>query len=438
MKTKNLFKVLFVVAITSIFSCSSSEDEGDGDGGGNGSGVSSITIASSSLYLDLGEQFTFTVKTNEGVDVTSSSTILVDNSSIAGSTYTPAATGEYAVKATYESLSSSEKTITVLPVLVSITIEADNSSVNLGDSINYSVIGINNDGNTNTITGAATVFVNGSESLTGSKYIPGEVGTVNAYATYDGMTAAAIDVDVADAASTPSSYNRRALIEDYTGTWCGYCTRVAHAIDLVEDATDNVVVVATHVFNGDPLENNFGLELANNFDVTSLPTAYINRAAEWNFPETDNVAQVTNLATGNTTSGISIKSALGGNNLSFIVNTGFAQNTSGAKVVVLLLENGILFNQTNYYPEYYGGADPIVNFEHNHVLRYSFTNVLGDAIPVGETSANNTYSLKYDFIIPSGLVNNPNNIEIVAMLVDSNNQVINVNKVAVGQDAAFD
>lgn len=438
MKTKNALKIFMFVAVATLFSCGSS-DNGDGDGnGGGGNGVTSITITPSNLYGDFGSTFTFTVKTNQGTDVTAESTVLVNGSAITGSSYTPTATGEYQVKATFEDLTSSEKTITVIPVLVSIEIQSDNSTVNIGDSVKFSVIGIDNDGNTNPITNAATYFIGGSESLTGNKYIPGATGTVSAYATFEDLTSDSIDVTVEDNATTPGSFGKKALIEDYTGDWCGYCTRVAHAIDLVEDATDNVVVVATHVFNGDPLQNNFGLQLANNFGVSGLPTAYIDRAAEWNFPEPDNVNQVTALATGNATSGISIKSAIKGNNLSFMVNAGFAQNTTGAKLVVYLLENGIVLAQTNYYPEYYGGANPIPNFVHNHVLRHSFTNILGDAVPGGETSANNTYNMKYDFTIPGGLVNNPSNLEIVAMLVNSSNQVINVNKVAAGQDADFD
>ena len=41
-------------------------------------------------------------------------------------------------------------------------------------------------------------------------------------------------------------FKKRVLIEDYTGTWCGNCTRVAHAIDEVKAQSDKVVTVAIH------------------------------------------------------------------------------------------------------------------------------------------------------------------------------------------------
>ena len=51
--------------------------------------------------------------------------------------------------------------------------------------------------------------------------------------------------------------------------------------------------------------------------------------------------------------------------------------------------------------------------------------------------ANNIYNVKYDFAIPSGIVSNTNNLEIVAMLVGSNNQIINVNMVSAGGEVEF-
>ena len=109
-----------------------------------------------------------------------------------------------------------------------------------------------------------------------------------------------------------------------------------------------------------------------------------------------------------------------------MVNVGFGQTMSGSKLVIFLLENGLVLNQANYYPEYYGGQNPVPNFIHNHVLRHSFTNVLGDVIPAGEAVANNTYRTKIDYTVPSGDVGNPNNLEIVAMLVASDNSIINI------------
>ena len=434
MKTNNLLKIFLFIAIATIFACSSSEDSGDG--GGNGDGVTSITLTSDALFADYGTPFSFTVKTNQGTDVTASATITVAGSAISGNTFLPPNTGEYVVTATYESYTSGQITVTSLPVLVSIDIESNSSTVNIGETVEYTVIGTDNDGNTSAVTSASTVFVDGAESATGNRFIPGATGTIQAYATLNGMTSSTIDVTVEDNAMTPASFTQRALIEDYTGTWCGWCPRVSYGIEQVEAATDNAVIVAVHA--GDEMSTSYGNQLIGQYNPSgSYPTAIVNRTTEWTYPEPDNVSQITNAAQGTTNTGIAINSAIKANNISVVVSSGFSQNVSGAKLVIMLLEDGLVYDQVNY-TSYYGGGAEIANFVHDNVLRYSFTNVLGDAVPGGEAVANNTYHVKYDFTIPSGIVSNPNNLEIVAMIVNSSNQMINVNTAELGVEAAFD
>ena len=230
-------------------------------------------------------------------------------------------------------------------------------------------------------------------------------------------------------------YTRRAVIEDYTGTWCGWCPRVSYGLELVKAESDNVAIVAVHA--GDEMSNSYGNQLIGTFNPGgSYPTARINRDAEWAYPEPNNIGQVTSLAQGNMNSGISIISARKDRNLSFMVNAGFGTNLSGAKLVVLLLENGLRYDQENY-TDYYGGADVLNNFVHDHVLRYAFTNPLGDAIPGGESVTGNTYRMKYDYTIPQNIITQPLLTEIVAMVVDSNNKVINVAFVNAGENSEF-
>lgn len=436
MKIKNFTKIFLFVAVAALSSCSSS-DSGGGDGDGNG-GPNSISINASSLFVDFGQSVTFDVTTNTGDDVTSQSTIRVNGTPITGNVYTAPSSGSYAISAVYDDLTSPSVTVQVLAIIEAVAITSNQSTINLGSRIVYTVTATDSQGNDTDVTAAANIYINDAQSVTGSAFIPESVGMVSAYATFDAFTTDAAMVTVEDNASTPASYNRRALVEDYTGDWCGYCTRVAVAIEMCEDASDDVVIVATHVFNGDPYENQYGLQMANNAGVTGLPTAIVNRQEDWTFPETNNIAQVTNKTQGTMNSGISITSASKGSSISFMVNVGFGETMSGSKLVIFLLENGLVLNQANYYPEYYGGQNPVAGFVHNHVLRHSFTNVLGDVIPAGEAVANNTYRTKIDYTVPSGDVGNPNNLEIVAMLVASDNSIINVNKTAINTETVFD
>ncbi|MEH6535255.1 MAG: Omp28-related outer membrane protein [Psychroserpens sp.] len=436
MKIKNFTKIFLFVAVAALVSCSSSDSGEDGGDGNNG--PNSIAVNVSSFFVDFGDSVTINVNTSDGVNVTSESTVLVNGAPISGNVYTAATAGSYTITATYDNLTSPGITIQVLPVIVSATMIANETTLNLGSRIKYTVFATDSQGNDIDVTEGSNIYIDEEQSITGSSYIPESVGTISAYATFDNFTTETIMVTVEDNAATPATYNRRSLVEDYTGDWCGYCTRVAVAIEMVEDASDDVVIVATHVFNGDPYQNQYGVQMANNAGVTGLPTAIVNRQADWAFPETNNIAQVTNLTEGNMTSGVSITSASSGSSLSFMVNVGFGETINGAKLVIFLLENGLVLSQRNYYPEYYGGQDPIPNFVHNHVLRHSFTNVLGDVIPAGEAVANNTYRTKINYNIPPGSVGNPNNLEIVAMLVNSNNTIININKAEVNTEVVFD
>ncbi len=435
MHKKNALKIFLFVAIATIFACSSSEDNnGDGGNGGN-DGPTSLIVTASSLFVDFGTEVTFTVKTNEGTIVTGEAIVLVNGSPITGNAYNSPDTGEYAVTATYEALTSSAITVNVIPVLESISIETANAVYNLGDRVEYLVVGTDNNGGTTTLTSASTIFVENAESVTGNIIIPGVTGTIEAYATFNEFTSDAITVTIEDNASTPGSFTKKALIEDYTGTWCGWCPRVSYGIEQVEAATENAVVVAVHA--GDVMSTSYGNQLIGTYNPSgSYPTAIINRTSEWNYPEPSNVAQVTNLATGTLGTGVAINSAVKGSNLSFIVSAGFAENMPGTKLVVLLLEDGLTYDQDNY-TDYYNGVDVLEDFVHDNVLRYSFTSVLGDAIPGGETVANNTYHAKYDYEIPANIFENAANVEIVAMLVSSNNQLINVNSINVGSFADF-
>ncbi|WP_299338438.1 Omp28-related outer membrane protein [uncultured Psychroserpens sp.] len=434
MKIKSLTKIFLFVAVAALFSCSSSEDGGGGDGGGN-NGPTSLTINASSFFVDFGEAVTFDVKTNEGTDVTSEATIRVNGTPISGATYTASETGTYTIDATYENLTSASITLQVLPVIESISVEVNSATVNLGSRIDYTVLARDTQGNDIDVTDASVVYINDSESDTGAKYVPGSVGAYNGYAVYNGFTSETVTVTVEDNATTPAMYNKKALVEDYTGTWCGFCPRVSYGIEQLQDATNDAVIVAVH--NGDEMSNSFGGQMESAFQITGFPTAWVNRSETWNFPEPNNLDQVMNFAEGMSSSGISISSAVKGNDLSFMVNVGFGQNASGNRLVVFLLENGLIFDQENY-TSYYGGTATINNFVHDHVLRHSFTAVLGDAIPSGEAVANNTYRMKVDYAIPPGSVANTSNLEIVAMIVGSNNQVINVNKVSADSVVAFD
>ncbi|EDP95523.1 Omp28-related outer membrane protein [Kordia algicida OT-1] len=436
MKTKNIFKCLLAVAALFVYSCSSDSD-GDGGtttppGGGGTSGITSITVNASDSSIELGGSITFTVTANDGSNVTANSTILVNNSAITGVEYTPTATGSFQITAKYETLTSGAINVEVTPpVITALRVESADTSIKVGDTAEFIVIGTDAGGNDYTITSEATISVNGTE-IVGNRFMATEIADIEASATKDGITSAVFNLPVTDD-TAPGTFAKNAIIEDYTGTWCGWCPRVSYAIEQVEAQSDRVFAIAAH--SGDAMENSYSAALDNVYVTSGYPTAVLNRDVDWTYPEPSNVAQATNLASGTTTSGLSLNSMVVGNNLRVYVSAAFAQSTPGAKLVVLVLEDGIVASQRNY-TSYYGGADPISQFVHNHTLRHSITDVFGDAIPAGSTGAGQRHKEVFDIPVPA-LVNDRSKMSIVAMIVGSDNKVINATGAHVGTDKDY-
>lgn len=237
------------------------------------------------------------------------------------------------------------------------------------------------------------------------------------------------------------SFRKRVLIEDYTGAWCVNCPTVSHAIELLKDK--DVVPVAIHrgdnpasydpyhFAGADPLEAL--VEIANQY-----PTAKLNRITDWNYPQhtQTNLNKAIALTTGTPVRvGLAMNSTITGSTINLDVKVKFFDDFSTSfRLVVYALENDLIYPQKNS-TSFYGGLSVIPNFQHDHVLRASFTNILGDAIPASVTFYDNVYSKNFSVTIPVN-ISNASKIEFVAFVIGPDNKALNVrnSKVAVTQD----
>ena len=256
--------------------------------------------------------------------------------------------------------------------------------------------------NRDVITSESQFLVNGV-AITGNTFTPTSEGIYQVQATYLGFTSQIITVK----AITPSDYSQKVLVEDYTGTWCGWCPRVAYAIQQVKLQSNKVVSVAIHSediyssSNTPLMESTFGIE--------SYPTAKINRINTW-APnhEPEHLEEVLNRTGFNAPLGLAIATNTSGNTINATIRVGFANNYSeNLNLVVYLLENGLVSNQTNY-TTYFGGASNIPNFVHNDVLRAIYTPLLGSPIPTSETIDDHIYNYQLSQPIPTSVVQNNN------------------------------
>jgi hypothetical protein len=154
-------------------------------------------------------------------------------------------------------------------------------------------------------------------------------------------------------------FTKNVLIEDFTGTWCGYCPRVAYGIEKVLEQNITAVPVAIHRGN-DPYNFAEGSILESQINLTGYPTAMINRTLEWAYPEPNNTIQVKNQTGPNADLGIAMNSTVANGTINLDVKVKFDANMTGLKLVVYALENNLIYNQTNY-TSYYGGVSTIQN-----------------------------------------------------------------------------
>lgn len=246
--------------------------------------------------------------------------------------------------------------------------------------------------------------------------------------------------ETVDAPPVSGQFKKHVLVEDFTGTWCGNCTRISYSIEKVMEQTDKAVAVAIH--NGIDPYHFAGIEPLRNqiYPNTSdfpLPTVRLNRTIAWTYPEVSNIQQVKNLTSNNCGLGLAMNSIIVNGLISLDVELKLAQNYSNIKVVVYLLENHLIYDQRNY-TDYFGAENnpTIHDFEHNHVLRTSMTNILGDPI-TEETLFGKTITKSYSLAIPSS-VSNSENLSFVAFVIDENNTVINCRSSEGNQNQTFE
>ncbi len=332
-------------------------------------------------------------------------------------------------------------------------------SVVIGNSISFNV----SSSIAGDVSAQAVFFVNDTQ-ITGNSFIPTEVNDTNeVYATYNGKT-----TSVKTFASTEVAqgvYTQKVLVEDYTGTWCGWCPRMTSILRYLTDYSDRVIPIAIHT-QGTPTdpwlyEYAADMQSPSVYNTGGAPAGQYNRIHklitfqdEYPCPNTRNIyyPQLDGFLNNVAPLGLAINSSLSGNSLSINIKVGFAtDNITNARLVVNLTEDDIIYQQANYYvgnttcdPEYnYGNMpNPILGFHHEHVLLKSYTDIYGDPIPANNITEGGIWSRDFNVSLPSN-VTNPANLKIVAFILGngstvSSREVLNVQSAKVGTNQGFD
>ncbi len=291
------------------------------------------------------------------------------------------------------------------------------------------------DENSNDITGTSTIKVNGTSYLSNELYMS-TPGTYTISAVNGTKTAANVTLTAQDPG--PSPFTQKILVEDYTGTWCGYCPRVGVQLTGYIPTHPNCIVIGVHGPSGssDPFNYLYVTSLTSSFNVTGWPTGIVNRDFAWN--EQNSVLD--QQAVKRAPVGLAFETSIAGNIINVKTKVKFDVTTQlGMKLVVALVEDGLVYPQTNYYAPTYGG-NPITAYTHNHVLRAAATDIFGDAIPIGQETIGNTWESNLSFNASGYTISN---CKIVAFVLYDVNGLgrkgaLNVQEVTAGQNKTFD
>ncbi|MNK14864.1 Outer membrane protein Omp28 [compost metagenome] len=314
-----------------------------------------------------------------------------------------------------------------------IILTADTSVKKIGEPITFTV----KNGSGDNLTEDTNFFVDGT-ALESNTFTSTVVGNFKITAIYNGIESAPLTVNFHDGKSI--NFKKKMLVEDYTGVWCGYCPRVAFGIEQLHLQTEDAVTVAIHRSSSKPSSSNYdpynfnSSELERTLSAQGYPKGFLNRTIQWTNPEPDNLAQAIALTQGeNPKLGLAMTSVIENGTINMDVNVMFGKDFgNNLKLVVYVLENGLIYDQHNY-TSYYNDVDVLVNYTHNHVLRACLTSIMGDGIDPIETKAGATYKKTYSVAIPENVADTTK-MEFVAFVIDETGTVVNVRKTTPGEN----
>jgi hypothetical protein len=224
----------------------------------------------------------------------------------------------------------------------------------------------------------------------------------------------------------PDSFTKKVIIEEFTGAWCGYCPDGAYRLEnIISENIGNVIGVSAH--SGDAMEASQTYFLESTYLNPGYPSGMVDRfnyngsvsmnRGYWGYIASEQLLKVASC-------GLAIKSKVNGNTANVNVHAGYNAIVDGEhRLTAYLIEDGVVgagngYDQMNFYDldtasTFYGLGNPIEGYEHNHTLRLTLSEPLGDIIDSSVLVSGGEYIAEYEVdISPYDL----NNLSIVAFV----------------------
>ena len=248
----------------------------------------------------------------------------------------------------------------------------------------------------------------------------------------------------------------RPLIEEYTGTWCGYCVRGFAGMELLRETFgDDFIGVAIH--NGDAMHVLNSSDYPN--DIDGFPTAFIDRTSEadplYGFGNNtgDIVTTMQQFAALEVIAGIDVTAqwtSADKTGIKVDVTSYFTidDNSGNYAIEVMLIADDLYgsgsdWNQSNYYSgwnsyrndpylgEWVRKSGTVTGLHFNDVL-VGTSGVVANSLPTSLVAYNDnqfSYTFTLSRLPVPSLIQNKDNLHVIAIVVNkSNGQVVNANR----------
>ena len=256
--------------------------------------------------------------------------------------------------------------------------------------------------------------------------------------------------------TVPSTFTQKVLIETFTGASQPQCTDGFVKLDNIISAnTAKAIPVAIHYSDAMEINQYTTLQAAfSNGAAPQFPSAMINRTSSLGMLIFNRTQWQSNFDVNKVKSpscGLSIKSTISGNQGTAEIHCGYNTTIAGNyTLTAYLVEDNIsgsgnLYDQRNGYNTisghpYFNLGDPILNFNHNYVLRKVVSAELGDALANSNIKAGGEEIKNYTFST-AGM--NSANLYVIAFIskngsTSTDKSVLNVQRVKIGNTQNWD
>jgi hypothetical protein len=305
------------------------------------------------------------------------------------------------------------------------------------------------------VTSEVELYVNNA-IMSSNVFTTDVPGTYKFYANYKGQISNKVIINAANPAlyvklpedslaSKFSDFQRKVLLTEATGTWCGYCPYMIAALELFCESgsnADKTVIVATH--SGDEFSSTASEAAIGYLKADGFPSCYVNLNADAliknNYADVN--AEIINSMVGielkeAASVGISTATAVSVDSTIVGVRAGVKVGKEGKyRINAWLVEDGV--------EAYQSGAEAVIS--HMHILRgASCTSpILGELLGGKEVCSNgDTLEYYYEFDAKKEGVVNLANCKVVVMVATTSDIssskffVNNVVECCVGESLPF-